>query len=283
MEKFDITPVEKHGDYYFKREDLYKPFAFSPVNGSKLRQCQLLIEKNFDTAINGVITGTSVLSPQAAIVAACAKSMNISCYVFYGGTTMWALSKKKYPAHCFELGAHVEVVSKSGFTTVLTAKVVEKATKDNLFQVRYGMDLMQNKDVFIESIAEQVANIPNELDNLVITVGSGITLIGVLVGIVRNGKRVKNLYAIGCAPNRMNKIITYADMIEYETGFVLPIQTLRYVDAFNEIKGYKYEQTMRESYYGIDFHPRYEAKTFRWLRNSQLKGNTLMWITGCDF
>jgi len=62
----DLTPVEKRGDYYFKRDDLYQPFDFSRVNGSKLRQCQLLIKKNIDIAKNGVITGTSVLSPQAA-------------------------------------------------------------------------------------------------------------------------------------------------------------------------------------------------------------------------
>ena len=279
----DLTPVEKRGDYYFKRDDLYQPFDFSPVNGSKLRQCQLLIKKNIDIAKNGVITGTSVLSPQAAIVSACAKEMNIPCHVLYGGTTFESLSKKKYPAHCLELGARIEIVSKSGFTSVLTSKSTQMAEENNWFQVRYGMDLIENMDVFLESVAEQVQNIPDNLDNLVITVGSSITLLGVLVGISKYGKKVGNLYGIGCAPNRMDKIHHYSSAIHEETGLILPMDIIKYVDAFNEQKGFKYENTMKESYEGITFHPRYEAKTFHWLKQQHLAGATLMWITGHDF
>lgn len=44
----DLTPVEKRGDLWFKRDDLYTPFDFSPANGSKLRQCQILIDKNLN-------------------------------------------------------------------------------------------------------------------------------------------------------------------------------------------------------------------------------------------
>ena len=45
MNPYELTPVEGIGSYLFKREDLYKPFDFSPVNGSKLRQCEILLEK----------------------------------------------------------------------------------------------------------------------------------------------------------------------------------------------------------------------------------------------
>lgn len=280
---FSITPVERIGDYYFKREDKYRPYGFSPVNGSKLRQCELLVDKNTDKAKNGIITGTSVLSPQAAIVATVAKAYNLPCTIMYGGTTMEALSQKRYSSLCMDLGANVEVVSKSGFTSVLTSKAEAKAKANGLLHVRYGMDLMGNMDVFLGSVAEQVDNIPYELDNLIVTVGSAITLIGILVGIARYGKVVHNIYGIGCAPNREEKIRHYAETIEYETGLVLPMENLHYVDAFNTLQGYRYENVEHESYYGIDFHPRYEAKTFKWLKNSGLTGETLMWITGRDF
>lgn len=40
----NITPIQQRGDYWFKREGLYKPYDFSTASGCKLRLCQLLIE-----------------------------------------------------------------------------------------------------------------------------------------------------------------------------------------------------------------------------------------------
>lgn len=281
----DLTPIEKRGDYWFKRDDFYRPFDFSPVNGSKLRQCQLLIEDNMDTAKNGIITGTSVLSPQSAIVASVAKHKKIPCFIYYGGTTYESLLKKKIPSLCVDLDAKVEIVSKMGYTSVLNAKAIEKAQLLGLFNVQYGFDLQNNLNVFFESVAKQVENIPDDIENIVITVGSGITLIGVLWGIVLFNKKVKNIYAIGCAPNRINKINNYSNIIYFIKNISLPIHKIIYIDAFNEIKGYKYENTINANYNGITFHPRYEAKTFNWLNNNNkiINGKTLMWITGGDF
>ena len=46
----------------------------------------------------------------------------------------------------------------------------------------------------LRSVAEQVQNIPDDLDDLYITCGSGITASGVIVGIERYGKNVKNIH-----------------------------------------------------------------------------------------
>lgn len=283
MDKSFITPVEKRGEYWFKREDLYKPYDFSPANGSKLRQCQLLVEKNIDKASNGIITGTSVLSPQAVIAASVAKELSVPCKIFYGGTNMSLLMQKKYPHIAEQIGADVSVVSKMAYTSVLAAKAEEFANKNNYFHIRYGFDLRKNLDCFIDSVANQVQNTPRDIRSLVITVGSSITLIGVLYGISIYGlNNIENVYAIGCAPNRISKIQEYASMIYFESGTPLPFHKLHYVDAFNALKGYKYENTVKEEYQGIVFHPRYEAKTFRWLKQQDIK-DCLMWVTGADF
>lgn len=34
-----FTPVQKVGDYFFKRDDLFAPFNDIPLNGGKVRQC----------------------------------------------------------------------------------------------------------------------------------------------------------------------------------------------------------------------------------------------------
>lgn len=277
-----ITPVQKRGDYWFKREDLYVPYSFSPANGSKLRQCQLLVEKNIKTATNGIVTGTSINSPQAIIAASVAHEKGIPCTVFYGGTTNELLNKKKYPVLAKSLGADISVVSKMAFTSVLNARAEKFAKENNKYNIRYGFDLSSNLDVFVESVANQVQNIPNEIKNIVITVGSAITIIGLLYGLSLYPNNVERIYAIGCAPNRMKKIQDYSDMLYFERSAILPINKMVYIDAFDKYKGFKYESTMNEEYFDIFFHPRYEAKTFNWLRNNPLS-DCMMWITGSDF
>lgn len=282
MEKFPLTPVEKRGEYYFKREDLYVPFDFSPANGSKLRQCQILIKKNIDK-YKGIITGTSIYSPQAVIVATVAKGMGFPCWIYYGGTTKEKLYQNKYANLCRHLGANVDIVSKMAYTSVLSSKAQLFADEFNLYNVRYGFDLIDNLDVFVHSTARQVENIPDNINSIVITVGSAITLIGLLYGIVLYNKNIQTIYAIGCAPNRIAKIEKYAHEIYFETGISLPLEKITYIDAFNTLRGFKYENTKKEEYCGITFHPRYEAKTFSWLKDKNLGENTLMWITGSDF
>ena len=45
--KLDVlSPVEKVGNLYLKRDDLFTPFTFSNANGTKLRQCIYLLLKN---------------------------------------------------------------------------------------------------------------------------------------------------------------------------------------------------------------------------------------------
>lgn len=95
MNTQDITPIQKLGDYYFKRDDLFVPFDFSPANGSKLRQCMLLCEKKAERAKNGLYTGTSIHSPQAVITASVAKRMGVPCTIVYGGTNSESLAKNK--------------------------------------------------------------------------------------------------------------------------------------------------------------------------------------------
>lgn len=273
-----ITPVECINGLYVKREDLFKPFDFSNANGSKLRQCILLIEKNIDKAKNGIITGTSVVSPQSVICASVAKSIGIPCTIMYGGTNEKSLSKKQYPMIAKQIGANIIIGSKLGYTSVLQARATKYANENKLFQVKYGFDLMGNLDAFVESVALQVQNIP-DVDNLVITVGSAITIIGVLYGIAIFNKNIKNVYAYAIAPNRVDKIVKYRNLIYFEHGINLPIEKVRYIDYFAKV-GYNYNKSIYENIGDIVLHPKYEAKTFHWLKQTKLDGTTLFWIVG---
>lgn len=232
-----------------------------------------------------IITGTSLHSPQAVITATIAKAYGVQCTIGYGGTTEENLRKTRYANLCRKLGADVEILAKSGRTSILQSKINQRLLLTNEFNIRYGFDLRNNLDVFVQSVGEQAQNLPDELDNIVITVGSSITLIGLLYGLTRYNKRVKRIYAIGCAPNRMEKIRGYVAMLNEYFGMRITLDNVVYVDAFNQYKGFKYEDEHNEQFCDIRFHPRYEAKTFRWLRARPeiISQNTLMWITGSDF
>lgn len=279
----DLTPVEKVGGIYFKREDLFQPFSDSEVNGSKLRQCMLLVDKNKGKINNGIITATSVLSPQAPMVARVAKEYGVNCDILYGGTSFEKLSTNKYYRLSKDYGAIVSIVSKSGRQSVLQHHAQKIVDETNKFNIMYGMDLENNIDVFIDSIAKQVENLPDNLDNLIIPCGSGISTIGILTGINMYKKNIKNIYAIGIAPNRLDKINKFSDKISNNYNIKFD-NNLIYVDAFSTLKGYKYENVCHENYFGIEFHKRYESKVFKWLINNidYDKEKTCMWIVGKD-
>lgn len=280
--KFELTPIEQRGDYLFKREDTFASFPFCGVNGGKLRQCMMLVDKSAERAENGLVTATSILSPQAVIVSAVAKGRGVPCTIMYGGTTPRRLAELDYPRLCSRLGAEIRIVSATGRTSAITARASDLARRTGRLLIRYGFDMRDNLDCFLGSVAEQVQNIPDRLDNIVVTCGSAITIVGILYGLSLYGKRVENVYGVGVAPNREAKIKEYARLIA-ESGHKGEItKPLRYVDAFRLYRGFKYEEKVAACYRGITFHPRYEAKTFRWLQKTRPPGETLFWITGAE-
>ena len=69
--------------------------------------------------------------------------------------------------------------------------VKELKKEYGFFEIKFGM----NSGVVIETTS-CVQNIPNELDNLFCITGSGLNLIGILKGIRKYNKNVKNVYGI---------------------------------------------------------------------------------------
>lgn len=64
---FDLTPVEKVGDMWFKREDKFAPLGYGGINGSKLRQAIWLVleqSKIEKSEVSSLISGASIKSPQ---------------------------------------------------------------------------------------------------------------------------------------------------------------------------------------------------------------------------
>lgn len=196
-------------------------------------------------------------------------------YILYGGTKKETVLSLPMPRLCLKYGAKVIIGARSGRHNVLHAKARELAVKNNYFIVQYGINLTGHSDVLLSAVSEQVANIPDELDNLIITCGSGITSTGVMVGLKQFGKTVHNVHLVATAPDRREFIHEQLRRYNADREFI-------YHDLFHQ-PGFSYEKNQEASYGGIALHPHYEAKTMKWFANSGIpKKGTLFWIVGAE-
>lgn len=269
-----LTPVEKRGGIYFKRDDLFAPFGNGNVNGGKLRQAFFIIEKKIkENNIKGVISGSSIHSPQSPIISSVAKYYNIDNIIIYGGVDQENLFKKPMPLLCLKNDAKFVFVN-SGRHSVIYNKAKKIQEENGYFIIEYGMNSKDNPYEFFESNAYQVKNIPDNLDDLVVTCGSGITTAGILYGIKKYKKNIKNINIVGVAPNRIEKINKRLKFLNTNIDY-------NYIDLFSS-RGFLYEKQIKTKYYLIDFHPNYESKVFLWtMKNLEIKNkNVLFWIIG---
>lgn len=266
-----LTPVQSVGGLLFKRDDLYEPFGPGEVNGGKMRQCMMLLDSVKDE-ITGVISCCSIHSPQAPITAAAALAFGKRCKILYGGTSRAKLLESPMPRLCLKYGATVLLATRSGRHNVLYAKAKElKGPED--FIVQYGINLSWHSDVLLGAVAAQVENIPDEIENLVMTCGSGITASGVMIGLNRYGKKVRNVHLVATAPDRRESIHRTLREHGADRDFI-------YHDLFHT-EGFAYEKPATAVWGGITLHPNYEAKTMQWFVKSGLDpGSTLFWIVG---
>lgn len=281
-----LTPVQRIGYLYLKRDDLFRPFhqititgriqKENPINGGKLRQALWLMLSQPD--IKGVVSGSSIYSPQSPIISAVANYMKIPNIIFYGGITSESL-EKPMPRLCLKYGADI-LLSKSGRHNVIYSDARKYAKDYGYYCVEYGMNSRDksNMQAFYEANANQVQNIPDKLDNLVVTCGSGITATGILYGLRKYDKKVKNVILVGVAPNRIEKIRERLEFLGENKK-----QKFTYIDRFIE-PGFSYEKREPETFGNIELHPNYEAKTFAWIKyHIDVKNETtLMWIVGAE-
>ena len=268
-----LTPVERRDGLWMKRDDLYEPFGPGEVNGGKMRQCMMLVD-SVKEHTTGLISCCSIHSPQAPITAATALAHGMECRILYGGTSREKLMESPMPRLCMKYGATVILSTRSGRHNVLYAKARELKRPGD-FIVQYGINLSGHSDVLLGAVAAQVENIPDELENLVMTCGSGITASGVMIGLHRYGKKVENVRLVATAPDRRESI--HATLREHGAD-----RDFHYHDLFHT-KGFAYEKPATAVWDGVRLHPNYEAKTMQWFVKSGLDpANTLFWVVGAE-
>lgn len=273
----ELTPVENIDGLWVKREDLFAPFGLGNVNGGKLRQCWLLVESIKDK-YQGTISCCSIHSPQAPISAAVSNHFNLPCEIYYGGTKEESLAKLDMPKLVRLHKGEIKIFP-SGRHSILYSRARKNSEAENRFIISYGFNIIDYPELILGAVSNQVENIPDELDNLIITCGSGITTTGVLIGLKKFNKKVNKIIMVATAPSRKKMIEETLEKYNLDIEYEI-------IDLFHK-KGFMYEKKEFAQLGDITLHPNYEAKTYNWLSRSNSGVNihnnkNLFWIVGSE-
>lgn len=166
IEAMKATPVEFNSGIWVKRDDL---FQIAGVRGGKVRSCWHLAQ-----GAKGLVTAGSRSSPQVNIVAHIARELGVPCRVH---TPTGALSPEVRQAQ--ECGAEV-VQHKAGYNNVIIARAREDAAARGWTNIPFGMECWE---AVRQTAGQFVATaIPEDVKRIVITVGSGMSLAGLIHG-----------------------------------------------------------------------------------------------------
>ena len=315
--KHDLTPVQRHGDMHFKRDDYFAPLGPGGINGAKLRQLIHIVQQYQERGgKGGLLTGASVISPQLAMGAAVAKHFGMKAELVIGATNPSSSIRRPMVELAAWFGAEFRFIPVA-YNPALQRECVRlyDAQRAGWFYLEYGITKCPSRnpaeDVysFHKLGAEQTANIPDDIEDLVIPAGSCNSCTSILHGLVRHQPRsLKRIHLIGIGPTKIKMVNERLRLLEHESGLdhkifnpcfedptalegmkmLRPLGVARYDLHYTDLHGtgrVAYHERLSEQYQGIQFHPNYEAKVWWHLRTRAAKlirPTTLFWIIGSE-
>jgi hypothetical protein len=274
---YDLTPVEKIGDVWFKREDKFSPDGMH--NDSKFRQLiWLFSRKPYPGVASGAVTG----SPQLPMTAACAKHYGMKCIQFSGARKNMALAGEK-------LGAKTILVN-PGYGPLLNMRARDYAKKHGWLRIETNITVTTS-DADIEAFhrvgSEQVRNLPEHMETLIIPAGSRNSAVSILYGLHRfPPKSLKKIILM-----HINKNLAKHEKEMLERLKACGVEALPYQFETHDVfaNDYtNYEKLMPFTYHGLQCHSRYEGKCFSFMRDHPadfrpyMNDKTLFWIVGSE-
>jgi len=274
---YDLTPVEKIGDIWFKREDKFSPDGIH--NGSKFRQLIWLFSR---AKFPGVVSGAVKDSPQLPMVAACAKHYGMKCVQFTGTRKSMALAAEN-------LGA-TTILTVPFYAPILNKRAKDYAAAHRWLRIETNITVT-TCDADIEAFhrvgSEQVRNLPDHMETLIIPAGSRNSAVSILYGLHRfPPKSLKKIVFM-----HINKNLQKHEKEMWERLKACGIGALPYQFETHDVfaNGYtNYEKLMPFAYNGLQLHGRYEAKCWNFITDNPtafrpyLNDRTLFWIVGSE-
>lgn len=235
-----LTPVEQHGKVWLKRDDL---FVWGGSNGSKTRATLALAR-----GASGLVGCAARQSSQNTRVARVAAELGLPCRVHCGiGEETEELRA------CRAAGAEVRQ-HKPARASVFKARARKDAEESGWTLIPFGAEAPET----VDETRKQCQNVPLEkIRRVVVTVGSGMTLCGLLWGLPE-----LPILGVCVGGDPTKRIDTYAP----------PGWRERVALGFSPLE---FEQRVQASVGGVELDGMYEAKAAE-----QLRAGDLLWICG---
>jgi 1-aminocyclopropane-1-carboxylate deaminase/D-cysteine desulfhydrase-like pyridoxal-dependent ACC family enzyme len=282
-----LTPWQNREGIWFKREDYFAPLGYGGPHGSKMRQLIWYMNR-YRGGKTHVLTGASIQSPQLSMSAIVGAHYGLRCrQVVYSKPE--TVLKHVNPQVAAGFGAAFEYAN-GPYNPILQRKVADLKRGDSLV-VEYGITVdhktydAETVRKFHEVGAHQVSNLPDEVTTLIAPAGSCNSLTSILLGLSRSPRSVSRLLTLGIGPDKRSWMRERLDLIGVDVNN-LPFEWEHF--SLHDTGYSKYSDAFKgETYAGINFHPTYEAKMWRWLKAQNVLGNVLpkndsvgFWIVG---
>lgn len=291
-----LTPVDEHKGIFFKREDLFAPLGYGSINGSKLRQCIWLMNKEAakKRTHKMMITGASIKSPQLPMGTAVARHYGFDTICVIGSTKPETAIKKDTIQLAAYFGAKfsIQKIAYSKQHQVVCQKMKADSYPDGFFleqgiTIDHAFHPMQDVYEFHAVGAHQTQNIPDDVTTLILPAGSCNSATSILLGLAINPpKRLKNIHLIGIGPSKLKYLEQRLAGIQELTGIDCGDFRKKYNVQYYDLHGSKWVDYQDEMYYYIDnieFHPTYEAKCLQYVEENMpelFAPGTLFWVVG---
>lgn len=245
----ELTPIECVNGIYLKREDKFK---FKDVCGGKARACCQLIQDGIAKGYTEFVTAGSRMSPQCELVSYLCEYFNVKCHLFMPKGKDTSVIENINKNKLSEIHR-----TKIGYNSVICKWSKDFAEENSFYYIPFGMECEEN----IKITQNQVLNIPNNINRIVMPVGSGMSFVSVLNGLTYYNK--ENIEVVGIS---VGKDVT---------------KTLqKYLNTKNKYTIIKselnYEQYAKEYTIGnVELDKIYEAKCIPFLKEGDL-----LWIVG---
>ena len=173
-----ISPVQQVGDIWIKREDL---FECNGARGSKPRTALVIAQKAKERGV-GVIVAGSRNSPMCSRVARVAQKVGVPTRLHCAGSKKLSVEEQDAVRFGGTLVKHDDV----GYLKVIRKRAEQDAKDRDWELVQFGFEC----DLHLEEIRRQVVNIPEGVQRIVVTVGSGMVISGILHGLDDVGRDI---------------------------------------------------------------------------------------------
>ena len=283
----NLTPVEQRGGLWFKREDYFAPLGAGFINGGKVRQGVFIFNRYVRGQKTGIVAAMSVHSPQHSMQAVVARHFGIPSIQIIGATKPTTALKHENIRIAAWFGAKFKIENVAYNPALQRAVRLVAAARSTVYPMGYAISIDHKThprseiEAFHSLGAAQVQNIPEHIDTLIIPTGSGISTTSILYGLRKHHKdHVKRVILIGVGPSKL----AYVHERLAVMGATAPVNT-----EYRDLHGqgvYSYSDTVKASYEGIEFHPRYEAKAWTWASNhipgDLFRSKSMFWIIGAE-